>query len=181
MAQAKTKTAEENGHDEANAATGASNVTPIKSTSDLPEALQPDPNYVPTYEFRRLHSGDTLKIWRWVRAAQAEDTIRDAVMNGGPGAAQYAVIDVLMDKVEDEVMPWLYDMAGLGDKSEEELDADAPIAVIADLANHADFLRVFNSASRVSHAIKRISSLFAMPEVSQDQEQSGEDTQTPNF
>ena len=82
-----------------------------------------------------------------------------------------------MGKVEDEFYPWLKDMAGVGDKADNDLPANAPIALVSDLANHPDFLGVFRSALRASHAIKRIFSLFATEPESQDE---AEDGQTQN-
>lgn len=163
MAQAKSKPEEDN-------------VTPISQASK-PGDLQPDESYEPTYDLRHLHAGDTVRVYRWVRAAQAEDAIREAAERGGVGAAQYAVIDVLMGKVEDEFYPWLKSLAGIEGKADEELPADAPIALISDLVNHADFLGVFRSALRASQALKRISSLFATePESQSDSESETENS-----
>ena len=171
MAQAKKTQAEDNGH-------ATQGVATMNGINDLPKELQPDPNYTPTYELRRLGFNDTVKVWRWVRAAQAEDAIRDAAERGGAEAAQYELIDVLMGKVEDEFLPWLLDLAGLSDTDHEEMAADAPFALMADLTNNPDFLRCFYKASLASHGMKRIFSLFSTPQDSR--EQTDQDSQTPN-
>lgn len=161
MAETKKKAAENNGHED--------NVTPISPT-ELGE-LEPDPEYMPTYSIRSLHSGDTIRIFRMVRAASAEESIMNAAINGGQTAAVQELIHVLLGTVEDDMVPWLLEICGMKDKNLEDLPPEAIPDMIADLSSDKGFLRVFKSAARASHAIRRISSLFrTAPESQSDSE-----------
>jgi hypothetical protein len=128
-----------------------------RSLEDIINTLEVDPDYTPQYDLREWTGKDTRKIMRLANKIRNTDDVKNAAVQGGMEAAAFELFGVFMEELEEEVFPWLADLA---QKKPEEL-ADEPGAPEFDIAldlvkSNEGFLKALRSALRLGREIARL-------------------------
>ncbi len=109
--------------------------------------LQPDEDYEPVYEIRKLNRQDFKRLIGMVRKVRNHEGLQSAFASGSQVAAMNEAFTVLLDELEGDFMPWVQDLAGKADVPDEELDFGFDMDVLNDLKNNANFLGALRSAT----------------------------------
>lgn len=108
--------------------------------------LQPDEEYEPVYEVRKLNRADFKRLIGMVRKVRNNESLQSSVASGDQAAMMSDALDVLLTELEGDFMPWLQDLAGKAEVADEELPFGFDIDVLNDLKNNDNFLGALRSA-----------------------------------
>lgn len=76
--------------------------TNVRDSNDAPDE---DEVYQPVYELRPLSGQETLKVYRIVKDSIGNNAIQGALVSGGMEGAQGQVVEVLLDRLDYDVLP----------------------------------------------------------------------------
>jgi hypothetical protein len=119
------------------------------SLADIIARAKVDPNYVPNYRIRTITGADFSKLIGMIRGTRDNEQLAGVIRAGGTQETiALGVFGALIDEVEEEVVPFVLDLAG---KSVEEYrtgEASMLFDIMTDLINSESFLSVLASALR---------------------------------
>ncbi len=118
--------------------------------------LQPDEDYEPVYEIRRVTHKDFTRLVGMVRKVRNHEGLQNALSAGHQLTAMNEAFTVLLDELEGEFLPWLKDLAQVADKDDEELDFGFTFDALNALKNNANFLGALRSATYFVMTGKRL-------------------------
>lgn len=115
--------------------------------------LKPDPKYKPVYKIRDMKGRDVGKLLGLYRQVQGDERIKEAIKELNQGLMQMVFIEVLLEKVEEEVMGYLGDLAQV---DIDEAPFSAPFDILNDLMNNAGFLGALSSAANLAKGFQKL-------------------------
>lgn len=129
---------------------------PPRSLEDILGKLKPDPDHVPQYNIRKFKGKDTQRLVKLVRKVRSAESIQQAAVYGGMNAAAFEMFGVLLDEMEDEIIPFITDLAGMTVEAADEEHGGVYFDILTDLLNDERFLGALKSALRLVEAGKKL-------------------------
>lgn len=124
------------------------------SLEEILERFTPDPEYKPVYKLRELKGRDSKMIMGMIRQIRDDERILSAVNGQAGDAAVSQILDALLEKLEDEITPWLADVAQIEDPEEAEFFWEFDVG--NDLMNDEAFLKRLRSGARFVMAGRKL-------------------------